>query len=155
MKLDVVYEICVVPVAGAGDEVASEEVRIAEQDVRISDLPGTTLGEAIGHTIWLDSKAAGWGWFVDATPWNDSEFTTAGDQGEQGGMLGQWVGDLLEKGLRFGPAVDWKWHVDAEGKRCAYVSVDATGVPQQGPGGGVRGGTLTRLINHCPDGHSP
>lgn len=48
---------------------------------------------------------------------------------------GQRVGELLAGGLRFGPAADWKWHVDADGKRCAYVSVDATGVPQQGPGG--------------------
>jgi hypothetical protein len=48
---------------------------------------------------------------------------------------GERVGKLLAEGLRFGPAKDWKWHVDTAGKRCAYVSVDATGVPQQGPGG--------------------
>jgi len=34
----------------------------------------------------LDDKAAGWGWFVDATPRDDSEFTTPGDQGEVGRM---------------------------------------------------------------------
>jgi len=38
------------------------------------------------HTIWLDANAADWGWFVDPTPSNDSEFTTPGDQGEQGRM---------------------------------------------------------------------
>ena len=37
-------------------------------------------------TIWLDNNAAGWGWFVDPTPWEDSEFTRPGDQGEQGRM---------------------------------------------------------------------
>ena len=31
----------------------------------------------------LDTNAAGWGWFVDATPHNDSEFVTPGNQGEQ------------------------------------------------------------------------
>jgi hypothetical protein len=36
-----------------------------------------------GPTIYLDDKAAGWGWFVDPTPWEDSEFTTPGNQGEQ------------------------------------------------------------------------
>ena len=35
---------------------------------------------------WLDDNTAGWGWFVDPTPWDDSEFTTPGDQGEQGKM---------------------------------------------------------------------
>jgi hypothetical protein len=56
---------------------------LAGLDVRIADLGGTTLGLAAGHTLWLDANAAGWGWFVDPTPWDDSEFTTPGDQGEQ------------------------------------------------------------------------
>src|SRR5262249_47280000 len=37
--------------------------------VVITNLPGNELGEAQGHTIYLDSNAAGWGWFVDKTPW--------------------------------------------------------------------------------------
>ncbi len=49
----------------------------------LADLPGTQLGLASGHTIFLDANAAGWGWFVDLTPWDDAEFTTPGDQGEQ------------------------------------------------------------------------
>src|SRR5262249_44257287 len=56
---------------------------LAGLDIRIVDLGGTTLGLASGHTIWLDADAAGWGWFVDPTPGDDSEFTTPGDQGEQ------------------------------------------------------------------------
>src|SRR5207237_5891771 len=51
-------------------------------DIRIANLGGTTLGLASGNTIWLDDNAAGWGWFVDPTPHNDSEFTSPGDQGE-------------------------------------------------------------------------
>ena len=54
--------------------------------VQIANLGGTTLGMASGNTIFLDDNAAGWGWFVDATPGDDSEFTTPGDQGEQGHM---------------------------------------------------------------------
>ncbi len=34
-----------------------------------------------------------------------------------------------------GSATPWNWHKDAEGKTVGYVSVDATGVGQQGPGG--------------------
>ena len=68
--------------------------------VAITDLPGRELGFASGHTIYLDDNAAGWGWFVDATPGNDSEFTTPGNQGEQHRMdlltvLEHEVGHLL------------------------------------------------------------
>jgi hypothetical protein len=68
--------------------------------VRIADLGGTTLGLASGNTIWLDDDAAGWGWFVDRTPSNDSEFRRPGNQGEQGKMdllsvLMHEVGHLL------------------------------------------------------------
>lgn len=51
--------------------------------IQISNLAGTTLGLAVGNTIWLDDNAAGWGWFVDPTPGDDSEFTTPGNQGKQ------------------------------------------------------------------------
>src|SRR5262249_56396103 len=55
--------------------------------IQIADLGGATLGlaefSANSATIWLDDNAAGWGWFVDQTPWDDSEFTTPGNQGEQ------------------------------------------------------------------------
>jgi hypothetical protein len=55
-------------------------------DVRIADLSETTLGLACGNTIWLDDNAAGWGWFVDPTPWDDSELTPSGNPGEQNRM---------------------------------------------------------------------
>lgn len=35
----------------------------------------------------------------------------------------------------FGGEPPWKWREDAHGQRVAYVSLDATGVLQQGPGG--------------------
>jgi hypothetical protein len=41
----------------------------------------------------------------------------------------------LHAGETFGPAAPWDWHPDTCGRRCAYVSVDATGIGQQGPGG--------------------
>ena len=53
---------------------------------RITNLPGAELGEAVGNTIYLDINAAGYGWFVDPTPSNDSEFTTPGNQGEMNRM---------------------------------------------------------------------
>jgi hypothetical protein len=59
---------------------------IGDVQIRITDLGGRTLGLTAGHTIYLDDNAAGWGWFVDRTPWDDSEFSRAGDQGEQNHM---------------------------------------------------------------------
>jgi len=38
---------------------------------------------ALGLRARLDLNAAGWGWFVDPTPHDDSEFRKPGDQGEQ------------------------------------------------------------------------
>lgn len=52
-------------------------------NVQVKNLGGTTLGLASGNTIWLDDNAAGWGWFVDSTPGNSSEFQRFGNQGEQ------------------------------------------------------------------------
>lgn len=59
---------------------------LAGLQVKIMDLPDGVLGLASGHTITLDDNAAGWGWFVDRTPRNDSEFRRAGNQGEAGRM---------------------------------------------------------------------
>jgi hypothetical protein len=56
---------------------------LGQVELRLEDLPGNMLGQAAGRTITLHPNAAGWGWFVDQTPANDSEFTTPGDQGEQ------------------------------------------------------------------------
>jgi probable HAF family extracellular repeat protein len=78
-------------------------------DVRIADLDGTTLGFTSGNTIWIDSNAAGWGWFVDATPNDDSEFTTPGNQGEQNRM------DLLSVIMHeMGHVLGYDHHADAD-----------------------------------------
>jgi hypothetical protein len=48
---------------------------------------------------------------------------------------GERVAAGLEAGKSLGPRQRWAWQKDAMGRRCAYVSLDATGVRQQGPGG--------------------
>jgi hypothetical protein len=70
--------------------------------VVIGDLGGADLGLADPdlNLIHLDDDAAGHGWFVDPTPWDDAEFATPGDQGEQGRMdlltvLAHELGHLL------------------------------------------------------------
>jgi hypothetical protein len=53
---------------------------------------------------------------------------TTEDAGQRAGVL------LLEKHT-FGVSAAWQWHKDINGKTCAYVSLDALNVPQQGPQG--------------------
>lgn len=50
-------------------------------EFNIVDLEGSLLGYAEGSQVVIDADAAGRGWFVDSTPWEDSEFTgsTEGD----------------------------------------------------------------------------
>jgi CSLREA domain-containing protein len=40
----------------------------------IADLPGAMLGLATGNSITIDINAAGHGWFIDDTPFDDTEF---------------------------------------------------------------------------------
>jgi hypothetical protein len=67
---------------------------------------------------------------------------------------GRRVAAAQAAGATFGPAVRWRWHKDAEGKSVAYVSVDATGVGQQGPGGRAAEGRMAyvgMIYNPVPD----
>ena len=92
------------------------------------------VGESGVRHEMLDTNAAGWGWFVDATPRDDSEFTTPGNQGEQHRMdlltalmheIGHVLGhehdeagvmaETLTAGTRLSPlvdATDWLAAVD-------------------------------------------
>jgi hypothetical protein len=45
--------------------------------VKVVDLPGTKLGMVKQGTVYLDTDAAGRGWFVDSTPDADEEFADA------------------------------------------------------------------------------
>jgi len=42
--------------------------------VSVADLVNGTLGDTTGQNILIDRTAAGWGWYVDATPLANSEF---------------------------------------------------------------------------------
>lgn len=52
--------------------------------------------------------------------------------------VGEDVAQRRAAGETFGPAEEWDWHPDSTGQKVAYVSLDATGVPQQGPKGKKR-----------------
>ncbi len=56
--------------------------------------------------------------------------------------VGTELGHRQQVGEVFGPARDWAWHKDADGKTCAYLSIDATGVRQRGPRGATAEGRM-------------
>ncbi len=47
---------------------------------------------------------------------------------------GQRIERRLQEGTLFGEPTAWGWHEDARGRSVAYVTIDATGTRQQGPG---------------------
>ena len=75
---------------------------------------------------------------------------TAEDAGER-------LGKLLEQGETFGDARPWSWQRDAAGRRCAYASLDHTGIPQQAAGGGKAEGRMAAVgMIYNPDSeHDP
>lgn len=58
---------------------------------------------------------------------------------------GHDIGLRLAAGETFGAVTPWPWHRDAEGKTCAYVSLDLTGLGMQGPGGGPAEGRMAAV----------
>jgi hypothetical protein len=48
---------------------------LANTEFVVADLPRSMLGLELERTIVIDVNAAGYGWFVDATPSTDEEFS--------------------------------------------------------------------------------
>ena len=65
--------------ASAGLDAATL-AKLAQVQVVIGDLPGSYLGKAEGNQIYIDTNAAGYGWFVDPTPALDEEFASSPEQ---------------------------------------------------------------------------
>jgi hypothetical protein len=54
---------------------AQDVSRLAGLNVQVANLPGPSLGVALPDGIGIDKDAAGYGWFVDPAPHDDSQFT--------------------------------------------------------------------------------
>jgi hypothetical protein len=55
---------------------------------------------------------------------------------------GRRIEEHLGRGGLFGAPAQWDWHKDAKGREVAYVTIDATGTRQQGPGGAKAEGRM-------------
>src|SRR5439155_11748122 len=70
---------------------------------------------------------------------------------------GRRLSDARAAGATFGEARAWEWGRDASGRSCAYVSLDTTGVGQQGPRGARAEGKMVSvgmIFNAPADGPS-
>jgi len=62
---------------------------------------------------------------------------------------GRRLAEDVQAGRTFGPRVVWPWHKDYQGRRCAYIELDATGVRQQGEGGQSAEGRMAYVGMVC------
>jgi hypothetical protein len=62
---------------------------------------------------------------------------------------GTRLAEAVQSGKALGPEVDWAWPKDYQGKRCAYVELDATGVRRQGEHGGPAEGRMAYVGMVC------
>lgn len=68
---------------------------------------------------------------------------------------GARLGTLHEQGHTLGDSKPFDWHKDAQGRSCAYFSLDLTGVAQQASGGGPAEGRMpyvAAIYNPVPEG---
>jgi hypothetical protein len=68
--------------------------------------------------------------------------------------VGQRIADCLDSGILFGLAVVWRWNPDVKGRTVGYLTLDATGTRQQGPGGKAAEGRMAYVAgvyNPYPD----
>jgi hypothetical protein len=70
--------------------------------------------------------------------------------------VGADIGQRLLQGETFAPAEQWPWPQDAAGRTCAYISLDATGILMQGPGGVPAAGRMPYVgMIYFPSSESP
>lgn len=70
---------------------------------------------------------------------------------------GERLSEELAGGGSLGPEAQWRWQRDAAGRSCAYVSLDATGVRQQGEGGSRAEGKMAyvAMVYNPSSAHDP
>jgi Matrixin len=64
--------------------------------ITVTDLPSQILGQANGYQISIDNDAAGVGWFVDLTPWENSEFSRQLSANSWGAEVGGAADGLVD-----------------------------------------------------------
>jgi hypothetical protein len=114
----------------------------------VADMPGVEAGTSSGHTILLDSNGAGFGWFVDATPGDDSEFNGSGtrlmanDGGPAAGKLDLLTVIMHELGHQAGLVDDYNAN-DVADLMYGYTNPGERRLPSQGEAADAAPGSVT------------
>ena len=76
---------------------AQQEAALSNITYQVGELPGFVMGSQKDGVITLDNDASGVGWFVDETPWDDTEFSNilSGNSASTELAIGQSRMDLL------------------------------------------------------------
>ncbi|HWH22778.1 MAG TPA: hypothetical protein VNT25_05740, partial [Allosphingosinicella sp.] len=78
-ELDLIVEAAILRWIAAG-ATADQVAAMRAVTISVQDLGGRNMGYSSTGAVTLDDDAAGWGWFIDATPLDDSEFAGAGGE---------------------------------------------------------------------------
>jgi Ca2+-binding RTX toxin-like protein len=81
-NLNVIVDAAIIRLGDAYGLDAGQLALLDGVNVQTANLGGLILGETIGTTVLIDTDAAGYGWFIDHTPYNDTEFRVQSKSGE-------------------------------------------------------------------------
>jgi hypothetical protein len=108
---------------------AADLARLGAVTAEIADLPDGYLGAAplYGNTIYVDVTAAGYGWYVDPTPFDDSEFGLAAVDSPAAGRMDLLTVVMHELGHVLG--LDSSYHGDPTNLMAAYLGTGDRRLP--------------------------
>jgi hypothetical protein len=73
-QLEKIFDAAVTRWTGVGYIDQARLATLDDLELTIADMAGLTLGRSSGNRIFIDTNAAGYGWFVDETPDANEEF---------------------------------------------------------------------------------
>lgn len=82
---------------------------------RVTDLGGNVLATQIGNVLWIDQTAAGYGWYLDATPYDDTDDNFHGQVDLLSVLFHEWGHLAGEEHSEV--ETDWMWESLVPGVR--------------------------------------
>ncbi|MCA9069926.1 MAG: VCBS repeat-containing protein, partial [Planctomycetaceae bacterium] len=87
MQAQIVFDAALTRLEMAGLS-AVDLADLSNLSIEVTDLPGNRLGQALPGIIRIDHNAAGVGWFVDSTPFDDNEYDPSTLKGLEPASIG-------------------------------------------------------------------
>ena len=134
MRVERPYYYC--KPCGAGHSPRDAALRLDDSRLSLGATQLTTLAGTISSFAEAASKA-----LPEMSGMRVGESTVQRTAERVGARLGK----TLAEGHVFGASKRWTWTKDAEGKSCAYLAADSTGVGMQGPNGAAAEGRMAAV----------